>query len=68
MSANMWIAAAAVIIIIYLFYFRVTKRMSTSNNTFYDSMRDRTADYFYDNKGMTLIDYSLEQKALGGFI
>lgn len=56
-----------VILIVYWSQKRV-ERLETVNATFYDSLKDRAADYYYDDKGMTLADYGLEQKMLGGHI
>jgi hypothetical protein len=36
----------------------------TQNVTFRDSLQDRSVDYFYDTRGLTMADYALERKLL----
>lgn len=58
------ILVVLVIVLVYWYHTRV-ERLETINATFYDSLKDRAADYYYDGRGMTLADYGLESKALG---
>lgn len=66
MTSPLHIAVLIVLVLALAYWYHTrVERLETINSTFYDSLKDRAADYYYDPKGMTLADYGLESKALG---